>query len=566
MLQVRQQGGNEFYALLPANKVPAHFIKENGSYELILDVEASEEEKWEYEVICNDVPLQHLSRKGQHFFPLTIDFYAGEISVTIQKSRKIIAQNDVVVDPEISKATRAEYQAMLKDIASDTLSLFRLGQTTAEVKSRNTSKRLNLATLELVKIHLPKFLKAVSHIDSQPIHHLTREPVTVPIHRASKVTSKALFKALTGRGVRPATPSEEGILGKIVSKTEGYWIDRVSIQRCTQTTDIYENRALLGFITWLDSKLLHFLNLLLAASLSEIPKTTVDVWVQRLRLYRGHLARLKRLSLFEMVSPVLGGARSTSIFAYHPQYSVAFKAMKNIQGGLDAATGTTINLPLDKTFRLYESWCYLRLLKALTEEFPEYKIKFKEFVKEVPDEYDLGKRLLKGAQTRIPLGPYAHLVYQREYNPSELAKGHPGTVAIDAIPDFVLEHFNDLGFPKENVRSVIIVDAKYRTNSALFDAIRSMHVYRDAIVGPTGNRLVIAAVILAPYKLLSDLDASSTEWQAVTLPERMFFTGFRSAYQIGAISVRPGADIATFKTIAKEIVAIAEGSGESAGT
>jgi len=86
---------------------------------------------------------------------------------------------------------------------------------------------------------------------------------------------------------------------------------------------------------------------------------------------------------------------------------------------------------------------------------------------------------------------------------------------------------------------LIVLDAKYRINEQLNDAVGSLHMYRDSIVQGDDDqpvrRAVVGAYILSPHT--PDLNET---WKQTGMPERLFHPDYRTAFKFGALTLRPG--------------------------
>src|SRR5262249_13445875 len=157
----------------------------------------------------------------------------------------------------------------------------------------------------------------------------------------------------------------------------------------------------------------------------------------------------------------------------HPDYSAAFSAMSRMRAGLGPGMFVAPALPVDKTYQLYELWCYIGLLAAVAERFPQSRSKIADILRgcEAPDL--LGVKLARGGETEIQLDDQCYLTYQRRIGPQTSFDGAK-TLVVDVIPDLCLSHRSQDGA----CDGLVILDPKYRTGQSLIDGVRDMHVYR----------------------------------------------------------------------------------------
>ena len=79
--------------------------------------------------------------------------------------------------------------------------------------------------------------------------------------------------------------------------------------------------------------------------------------------------------------------------------------------GIAAVFGDFLNMPLARTFELYELWCFLRLVRAAAEEFGPAGLDVSDlFISDAAG----GVTLAAGAVT-VPVGSGWKLCFQRQY-------------------------------------------------------------------------------------------------------------------------------------------------------
>jgi hypothetical protein len=142
------------------------------------------------------------------------------------------------------------------------------------------------------------------------------------------------------------------------------------------------------------------------------------------------------------------------------------------------------------------------------------------------------------------------LCFQRRYREYWVEPDGEGSFSRDMVPDIVFAEA--AGGTSE--RRVIVLDAKYRINNGLNDALNSIHTYRDALVheADTGQTegIVTAAYLLTPHVPVVDTDFRNTP-----VPGRLFHPEYREKFRFGAITLRPGMSAADLRTCLRTIVA-----------
>jgi hypothetical protein len=219
-----------------------------------------------------------------------------------------------------------------------------------------------------------------------------------------------------------------------------------------------------------------------------------------------------------------------------PGYREAYKCCLVLSLGL-RLNGGPVRVTLKDLSLLYEYWCYLALLKLVTE-LTGQGIPVRDLL--AVEQNGLRVLLQKGKEKTVPFnlsnGRHVALTYNPRF------QNEPLLVAQQ--PDIVLSIF-DRNWP--SVR--LIIDAKYRVDSAADyverycspgppdDAINVLHRYRDAILdadplprgGIAPKRTVVEAIALFPYR-----ERTPGEFRKSRLWESVNRLG------VGAIPVLPG--------------------------
>lgn len=484
-------GGAEQHELYPTCAIPKGFLSELRRYEVLASLDGGPLPD-EYSLCLNDVPIQRFDRRTSSTFPFEMDFYAGDLRLTVTCGVRVVHALDAYVDPDIAKLTRNEYAAMMADLAEMTPAIYRLGMVTLSAPTSSHSPRSDLVTLELIRSSFNAFDRATSRIADGPLRTLRTTVSRSDILRARRVEDRAIEAALRRGRTRLATSAEAEAAPRLVGALGGRWIPTIDETKRQETADIYENRAIVGFMRWLDGVLSDLARRLSIVPTSQMASPTVASHLARIARWHSKLALIFRRSAFVGLQAD-HYLRATSIFRTHPDYASAFTAMSRMRAGLGIGGIAEPALPLERTFELYELWCYIGILRAVTERFPHTRSQVRTILHACQSPSSLGMVLASGQSSEIPISNDIKLSYQRRFSP---------TVATDGCRTHLIEAVPDINFCKSGVdgkcTSIVIFDPKYRAGSSLLDGIRDMHVYRDAILNSAGRRLVAAAVALAP--------------------------------------------------------------------
>ena len=86
---------------------------------------------------------------------------------------------------------------------------------------------------------------------------------------------------------------------------------------------------------------------------------------------------------------------------------------------------------------------------------------------------------------------------------------------------------------------MIVLDAKYRINDGLNEALNTIHTYRDALVQEVQSGQV-EGIVTAAYLLTPHVPVLGTDFQKTAMPGRLFHPEYRELFRFGALTRRPG--------------------------
>jgi len=207
--------------------------------------------------------------------------------------------------------------------------------------------------------------------------------------------------------------------------------------------------------------------------------------------------------------------------------------------------GDFLNMPLARTFELYELWCFLRLLRAAAEEFGTEGFETSGlFITDATG----GLTVAAGAVT-VPVGNGWKLCFQKHYREFWIEPGRRGSFSRDMTPDVVA-----MQNPPAGTGRLIILDAKYRIDEGLNAALNSIHTYRDALVHDVGDGSV-EGIVTAAYLLTPHVPEIRTGYKATPMPGRLFHPEYRASFRFGAVTMRPGMTMAQLGEVLRTITA-----------
>lgn len=383
----------------------------------------------------------------------------------------------------------AEVQEILSGLAFQYLaSTYQGGQMAAEPSSTE------LEWILVFEHILTDLEKAVQQIAQQPIRGLQRQRHWQPIGRIRHVTS-ALRQAIRrgqGRGERITLHSHLSVHSQMPASQAGY------------TLDTPEHR-------WLATQIQRLRQKVAQLKATEQARHYVQPeHVLRLEAFEHRLAHLQQLEPLAAASyHAIPGFSSLQLMGTSG-YREAYRAILTLELGL-RLEGNALNVSLKDLATLYEYWCYLALVRLLSE-----------LCQGPPDWQNLIAVQQGGLQVRLQQGQPSMARFRLgdtridlRYNP-QLEQN----ALLPHRPDVLLE----VARPNAPVVRAVL-DAKYRLDMSAStcqyhgipappdDALNVLHRYRDAILyeetllpenePPTLARSVIQGVALYPYTVQS---------------------------------------------------------------
>jgi hypothetical protein len=110
------------------------------------------------------------------------------------------------------------------------------------------------------------------------------------------------------------------------------------------------------------------------------------------------------------------------------------------------------------------------------------------------------------------------------------------------------------GPPGPDSGRLIILDAKYRIEEGLNNALNSIHTYRDALVHEAGNGTV-EGIVNAAYLLTPHMPDLNEKYRQTPMPGRLFHPEYRSSFRFGAVTMRPGMTMTELRAALRTITA-----------
>ncbi|MDY0885435.1 DUF2357 domain-containing protein [Dongia soli] len=471
-------------------------------------------------------------------------FHAGTVQAELRMPGMGPRRFEVITDPDRRKLSRDDFDVMLREILNDTFALFSLSSFRKSVARGSGSRPPALARLEFLRSRIDELEEAVAAIARRPRHALAGDEIILPYHRASRATGPDILRSLrSGRVLREA----DGVTG-LPSSLHGFLPARIRTRRRVSSLDLPEHRqmaaCLQSWASWLG----------VAADLLERNLPVDDdegcnnrmSWSSRCRQLARRVGSLRASPLFAEAGDAEPRLTMSPVFRNDPLYGRFYRIWQDIERGIAAVFGDFLDLPLARTFELYELWCFLRLIHAAIAEFGSDSVNIGKLFSTDTS----GGVTVKATAITIGTGSGWKISFQRQYREFWLEPEKRGSYSRTMIPDIVMTREESGGDPGQ----LIVLDAKYRINENLNDALSSIHMYRDALVGEMAGGET-SGIVRAAYLLTPHVPLLQTGYRETPLPGRLFHPLYRGAFRFGAVTLKPGTPLPEIQSALRSIIA-----------
>ena len=473
-------------------------------------------------------------------------FHAGTVEAQLLIPGTGPRRFEVDTDPDLRKLTRDEFDTMVREILEDTFALFALSGFRRSVARGIGNRPPAVARLEFLRSRVEE-IEAVSRaVARQPRRMLTAEEELVPYHRAVRTTGTEILRSFrSGRVLADDSGSS-----RLPTALKGFLPEKIRLRQRRNSLDIAEHRQMAACLrawqSWLTS----------AAEILE-RSTGPDsgdhngVWPSRCRRLARRIGQLRQLPVFAEAGDARPVLTLSSVFRNDPNYRRFYQLWRDMNLGISGVFGGFLGMPLARTYDLYELWCFLRLLRAVSERYGYENFDAGELFISEPN----GTVTVSAGAVEIAMGPDWRICFQKQYREFWREPDRQGSFSREMRPDVTL------GMPSEGAsRHLIVLDAKYRIDQGLNDALNSIHTYRDALVrkADTGSveGIVTAAYLMTPHLPGPDAGAGYRE---TAMPGRLFHPEYRKRFRFGAVIMRPGMTVDDVGQVLETIVADATG-------
>lgn len=547
-LHIQSESGGPTWQIWPTQEViPSGSIKEASSY--LFELRDSDN-ALDADLLIDGIPVEALRSRQPHIarWRWMPGFHAGAVEVTLHLPGIGVRRFDITTDPDLRKLTRDDFDTMVREVLEDTFALFSLSAFRKGIAHQTGGKPPPLARLEFLRSRAVEIIQTIEAIKRSPRHFLRAEQITVPFHRAVRATGPEIIKSFRSGLIRTETNRPS----RLPTALGGRLPAQITVRQRRNSVDIPEHRqikaCLKSWAAWLSS----VADVLAKTNRSGDSDTVSQTgnWAKRTRRIARLLNEAADSGFMREVTDSPPTLQMSSLFRNDPIYHRFYRLWQDMNLGLAAIFGDFLQMPLARTYELYELWCFLRLLRAAIEEYGSSGVDLANlFVTDAA-----GGVTISAGSVIVSISSDKVLCFQRQYREYWVEPNGKGSFSRVMVPDVVLA---GTGFGTPD-KQVIVLDAKYRINDGLNDALSSIHMYRDALVQET-NIGEIEGIVTAAYLLTPHAPALNNDFKNTPVPGRLFHPQYRDKFRFGAITLRPGMSSNDLRNSLKTIVADATG-------
>ncbi len=525
---LRENGGSAWQVWPVQDEIPPGEVREAVSY--LFELRECDD-ALDADLSIDDVPVEALRSRQPRVarWRWTPGFHAGVAEVALRLPGTGIRSFEITTDPDLRKLTRTDFDTMVREVLEDTFALFSLSAFRKGIARQPGNRPPPLARLEFLRSRADEIMRTVSAINRSPRHFLRAMEVTVPLHRAVRATGPEVIKSFRSGRIR----TETNTTSRLPAALGGRLPARITLRQRQNSVDIPEHRqikaCLRAWAAWL-SGVAELLAKADKADDLEI-RTVTGSWAQRARRIARGFNDATSTGFMAEVGDGPAMLQMSSLFRNDPVYHRFYRLWQDMNLGLAALFGDFLQMPLARTYELYELWCFLRLLRAAVQEYS-------------PAEAELGNLFVADAaggvtiaagSVIVPVGTDKMFCFQRQYREYWVEPESEGSFSRTMVPDIVFAE-KKAGSSR---RRVIVLDAKYRINDGLNEALNSIHTYRDALVQEVQSGQV-EGIVTAAYLLTPHVPVLGTDFQKTAMPGRLFHPEYREQFRFGALTLQPG--------------------------
>lgn len=457
-----------------------------------------------------------------------VGFHAGSVDIEIVDGSGRTYRAEIVIDPDHRKLSRLSFETMIFEAFEDMHAVCAMSPVRISV-DRGT-RRPGLAKIEFFRSRFDDLVRAVRKIEDSPHRHLEAVEKILPIQRATRITPADLQRSLRHPPfIKVDNPRLPPAIRNVLPA-------RVAVRQRRSSTDNPENRAvkacLIRWRAWLDRAGRAFA-VTLRKDEDREDYGMRQVWTRRCRMMSHRLGAVLNSAFFADIGE--GEERvadGSSVFRSVPGYQQFSRIRRDLSYGLAAVAGDWLDMPVAQTWRLYELWAFWKLARGAALLTGTETVAIYGTEKDRDGTITLESRGVNSLT--IDAGCGLRVLFQRRFTEYWTDTTRTGSFSREMIPDVAITVTTPTGC------GLVVVDAKYRVDNALGDALTTIHTYRDSLVHESASGSP-TPVVRGAYLVTPHLPGNfSADWKSESMPNRLFHPAYREAFRFGAATMIPG--------------------------
>ncbi|WP_455270907.1 DUF2357 domain-containing protein [Rhizobium herbae] len=529
-LLIRDEASGAAWRVWPdPEDISAGAIHEMGSYLFEL---TGADDAYTADLLIDDLRLEALRAPSPNLarWRWPPGFHAGIVEAELRLAGHAPRRFEIVTDPDRRKLTRDDFDTMVREILDDTFALFSLSSFRKGIAKGAGARPPAIARLEFLRSRIEDLETVVATIARSPRRILKAEDRSVAHYKAMRATGPEILRSFQSGPVLRETAESS----RLPAPLKGFLPKQIRIRQRQSSLDLPEHRQMAACLRAWTAWLTVAAEQLEKGNRASDPDSRNDAvaWARRCRRLSRRLSQLENAAPFLEAGEAPPRLALSALFRNDPSYRRFYRIWQDMNLGIAAIFGDFLNLPLARTFELYELWCFLRLVRAATQEFGEDNVDVQDlFISDAAG----GVTLAAGAVT-VSVGTHWQLCFQKQFREFWLEPDRRGSYSRTMTPDIVASTgpATDGGVGK-----MIILDAKYRVAEGLNDALSSIHSYRDALV-QEAEAGTVKGIVTAAYLLTPDMPVVGATYKTTVMPGRLFHPEYRAGFRFGATTLKPG--------------------------
>ena len=386
------------------------------------------------ELLIDDRPLEALRAPAPAAarWRWSPGFHAGTVEAELRLPGSNPRRFEIVTDPDLRKLTREDFDAMVREILEDTFALFALSSFRQSIARGSGTRPPAIARLEFLRSRIDELESVISAIVRNPRRMLTADETLLPYYRATRATGPEILKSFRTGKVR----TEEQRPSRLPAPLKGFLPELIRIRQRRSSLDLPEHRqmgaCLRAWSAWL-SAVAETLARNDAGTDTETRRERAG-WVVRCKRLARRMARMAGEAPFTEAGDAAPRLMLSAVFRNDPAYRRFFRLWQDMNLGIAAVFGDFLNMPLARTFELYELWCFLRLVRAAAEEYGLEGFQTGDlFISDAAG----GLTVASGAVT-VSVGENWKLCFQKQYREYWIEPGGRGSFSREMTPDMAV--------------------------------------------------------------------------------------------------------------------------------